>query len=122
MAIRLADQLLVQRLGNSGRRRWWSVEAIGRQLVRREKHFAEPRAERQDGDGAALLDPGIMRPLPISKATPWAGQGNAGAIRRADSGMALGPIVDGDAAVATMWVSSASSAAAMTTKFGRVAR
>ncbi len=62
-----------------------------------------------------------MRPLPISSGSPRSGTGDADAFAAgiAEGG---GAVVDGDAAVATICASSASSAAAMTTKPGRQPR
>jgi hypothetical protein len=110
------DQLFVERLGEA------QVGDRGRQAARVElvgglQRLGEPGAERQDRDLLALAhDPALADLEPLRRL----GQRDAGAVRRADSGPRSGGRRC-NAAVWTMWTSSASSAAAITTKLGRVA-
>ena len=94
-------------------------QAARREFIGRLQAFGEPGAERQQRDAA--MPSRSTRPLPISSGTPRVGHARRRRPRRADSGRRSGPR-HGRRRSRTMCISSASSAAAITTMLGRQPR
>ena len=116
-AHQLEDQLAVERLGEP-RVRHGRPDAARAQRLGRLQALRQPRAEGQDRDALPFQHDA---PAPDLQRHAALGQLHARPLRRAESGTTIGRSSIA-AAVATMCTSSASSAAAITTKSGRQAR